>query len=72
MKKTELHIDALAMIIIVFIASFGFNLYQRYQYSDLLKEHFALQQSNLGMEFSLTSLEARLQALENDTNENSK
>jgi hypothetical protein len=72
MKKIGLHIDALAVIIIIFIMSFGFNFYQRYQYSDLLKEHLALQQRNLGMEFSLASLEARLNALENDNNENSK
>lgn len=72
MKKIGLHIDALAVIIIIFIMSFGFNFYQRYQYSDLLKEHLALQQRNVGMEFSLASLEARLKALEKDNNENSK
>jgi hypothetical protein len=69
MKKIGLHIDALAVIIIVFIASFGFNLYQRYQYSDLLKEHIALQQRTMGMEFSLASMDARLKFMEQEKTE---
>jgi len=69
MKKIGLHIDAIVVIVIVFTASFGFNLYQRYQYSDLLKEHIALQQRTMGMEFSLASMEARLKTLENEKNE---
>ena len=42
-KKVELHVDAIAVIVLLFVASFGFNLYQRYQYSDLMKEHVELQ-----------------------------
>jgi hypothetical protein len=42
-KKVELHVDAIAVIVLVFVASFGFNLYQRYQYSDLMEEHVELQ-----------------------------
>lgn len=42
-NKIELHVDAIAVIILLFVTSFGFNLYQRYQYSDLMKEHVELQ-----------------------------
>ncbi len=60
MKKFALHIDALAVIIIVFLTSFGFNLYQRYQYSDLLKEHIGLQFQVLSLELGGTMKDARL------------
>jgi hypothetical protein len=42
-KKVALHTDALAGIVLVFAASFGFNVYQRFQYESLLQEHTALQ-----------------------------
>jgi hypothetical protein len=38
-KKVELHIDAIFAAAVVFAVSFGFNLYQRYQYSDLLQKY---------------------------------
>jgi hypothetical protein len=37
-KKFTLHWDAAAAIALVFVASFGFNLYQRHQYQSLLQE----------------------------------
>lgn len=49
-KKIELHIDAIAAIVLVFLASFGFNLYQRHQYSSLLKEHVEVQWKAQNME----------------------
>ena len=60
MKKIELHIDALIVIIILFILSFGFGFYQHHQYSSLLAEHNRLQTTHLGMELSLSVKEALL------------
>lgn len=68
MKKIGLHIDALAVIIFVFLASFSFNFYQRYQYSDLLREHISLQHRVLGMELSIATMEARLKFMEKENN----
>lgn len=50
MKKFELNLDAAVVILVVFLISFGFNFYQRYQYSDLLKEHISLQYASFGLE----------------------
>lgn len=52
MKKFELHLDALITLIAVFLLAFGFILYQRYQYSDLLQENVDLlwEKSNLEAE----------------------
>lgn len=43
MKKFSIHFDALVVLFLVFMTSLGFNLFQRYQYSDLLQEHIRLQ-----------------------------
>jgi len=67
MKKFTLHIDALAVIIIVFVTSFGFNLYQRYQYSDLLKEHIGLQFQVLSLEMGGAMKDARLKKCVDDS-----
>lgn len=42
-KKIALHVDALVALALVFVVSFGFNLYQRVQYQSLLTEHVQLQ-----------------------------
>ncbi len=49
-KKVQLHIDAIAAIVLVFLVSFGFNLYQRHQYSSLLQEHVDVQWKAQNME----------------------
>ena len=41
--KLEVHYDFVAMIVISLALSVGFNLYQRYQYNDLLSRHTALE-----------------------------
>lgn len=64
MYKIGLHIDAIIVIVILFMASFGFNLYQRYQYSDLLEAHSGLQMTQLGMDFSLSVQKALLEKCE--------
>ncbi len=42
-RKLEVHYDFVAMALICFVFSVGFNIYQRYQYNDLLSQHTALQ-----------------------------
>ena len=37
-KKFEIHLDALIFIVIIIIVSFGFNIYQKVQYSSLIKD----------------------------------
>ena len=64
MKKIGLHIDAVAVITILFILSFSFNFFQRYQYSDLLEEHSSLQFKHMGTEFSLSTKELLLKKCE--------
>lgn len=64
MQKIGLHIDAMIVIVILFMASFGLNLYQRYQYSDLLEAHSGLQMNQLGMDFSLSVHKALLEKCE--------
>jgi hypothetical protein len=38
MKKFQLHLDAVIVIILLFVGSFAFIVYQDYQYEDLLQE----------------------------------
>lgn len=38
-RKITFHSDALMAVAIVFVLSFGFNLFQRYQYQDLLQKY---------------------------------
>ena len=42
-KHFTLNLDALLIITIIFLLAFGFIIYQRNQYSDLLEEHAQLQ-----------------------------
>lgn len=53
MKKVEIHKDAVIAIIVVFIFSFSFILYQRYQYSDLLQENVDLTWDNANLQANL-------------------
>lgn len=53
MKKVEIHKDAVIAIIVVFIFSFSFILYQRYQYSDLLQENVDLTWGNANLQAEL-------------------
>ncbi|MGR8932859.1 MAG: hypothetical protein ACU837_00545 [Gammaproteobacteria bacterium] len=38
-RKIAVHSDALFVVACIFIVSFGFNLYRRYQYEDLFQKH---------------------------------
>jgi len=60
--KLEIHYDFVAMVVISFALSAGFNLYQRHQYNDLLTEHTALeweaQDMKINQQLNLHKLEA--------------
>ena len=64
MKKIGLHMDALVVIVVLFVGSFGFNVYQRYQYMDLLQAHIDLQWSSMTTGFSLSMSEVSLRKCE--------
>lgn len=38
-RKATINYDAIAMVIIVLVVSFGMNVWQRLQFNDLLAEH---------------------------------
>ncbi|MDH3689849.1 MAG: hypothetical protein OEU36_10265 [Gammaproteobacteria bacterium] len=43
--KVSISRDTSIVIVLVFLTSFGFNLFQRFQYADLLQEHTDLEWS---------------------------
>lgn len=51
-RKVYLHLDAVFVVALVFTGSFAFNLYQRYQYTDLLQEHTDIQWQAQKMEIN--------------------
>lgn len=57
--------DAWIVIILLFAVSFGFNFYQRYEYSDLLNDHVQLQASTLRMEYAISFMEVSLDHCKN-------
>jgi len=56
--------DALVVIVVLFVGSFGFNVYQRYQYMDLLQAHIDLQWTSTTTGLSLSMSEASLKKCE--------
>ena len=60
-KKIQLHIDALLVIVLIFLVSFGTNLYQRYQYSDLLKDYVEAETKAQDMEVNWNYVKGLLQ-----------
>jgi hypothetical protein len=59
-KHFTLNLDALLVITIIVLLTFGFIIYQRNQYSDLLEEHVQLQWLAQDMEINIKSLKAKL------------
>jgi uncharacterized protein YneF (UPF0154 family) len=60
MKTFVLHIDALMVLILVFLITLGFNFFQRFQYHDLLQKHITLQVNALKMDFNLSYMKVDL------------
>lgn len=69
MKKFTIHLDATIAVLVVFILSFGFNFYQRYQYQDLLDEYLKQNMGSLGNEFSTAFMQVSLEKCEKKLNE---
>lgn len=63
-KKFALHWDAAAVIALVFVASFGFNLYQRHQYQSLLQELVDTKWEADNMEVNWQYVKAKLERCE--------
>ena len=59
-KHFTLNLDALLVITIIFLLAFGFIIYQRNQYSDLLEEHAQLQWLAQDMEINTNLLKEKL------------
>jgi len=62
MRKFELHMDALVVMVGVLVLAIAFLLYQRYQYSDLLQENVDLAWKNSSLEAELVMKTAQIDA----------
>ncbi len=65
--KLEVNYDFVAMVVISLALSVGFNLYQRYQYNELLTEHTALQWEAQDLEINQRLNLRKLEACNNLT-----
>jgi hypothetical protein len=59
-KHFTLNLDALLVITITILLAFGFIIFQRNQYSDLLEEHAQLQWLAQDLEINTKSLKTKL------------
>jgi hypothetical protein len=59
-RKFELHIDALIVIVLLFVAAVGFIAFQRHQYSLLAQENSDRQMKQVFLELEVARLEAQL------------
>ena len=64
MKKFELHLDAVIVIIVVFALAVTFLVYQRHQYSSLLQENVDLVWENSTLEANLALMSSRIEECE--------
>jgi hypothetical protein len=64
-SKIELHIDALIVIVLLFVAAVGFIAFQRHQYALLAQENSDRQMQQLKLEFEVARLEALLKRATN-------
>ena len=51
-RKLEVHYDFVIMVVLCLVMSVAFNIYQRYQYKDLLGQHTALQWKSQDLEIN--------------------
>ena len=68
MKKFELHLDALIIIIVVFVLASSFMLYQRYQFSDVLQKNIDLTWDNEKLKVDLVLATSSLDKCKNEKN----
>ncbi|MGR9071995.1 MAG: hypothetical protein ACU833_02905 [Gammaproteobacteria bacterium] len=65
-KKVEIHLDALAVIFLVFAVSFGFNLYQREKSRDLFQDYMDMHWKAQNMEANWKYLQGKLERCRQD------
>ena len=65
MKKIEFNLDALIVVILVFVLAISFVVYQRQQYADVLQENIDLTWENETLKVDLQLNASRLDACEN-------
>lgn len=59
MKKFELHLDAIVVVVVVFALAVAFLLYQRHQYSIVMQENLDLVWENSELEVNLALMTSR-------------
>ena len=61
-RKVQVNLHTIIIIALLFLASFGFNLYQRYQYLDLLQDLVDTEWKAQNMEASWVLVKNQLKA----------
>ena len=59
-RKFQLHLDALIVIVLLFVAAVGFIMFQRHQYARLAQENSDRQLAQVKLEYEIARLEALL------------
>ena len=67
MKKATINYDFIAVAVIAFIASCGYNVYQQIQYQDLFTRHVNLQWTAQNAEADLVYARNQLESCKNTT-----
>ena len=65
-KKVALNYDFLAVFIIIFIASCGYNIYQNFQYRDLFAKHVDLTWTAQDAEANIVFIRKQLKTCKTD------
>ena len=65
MKKFELHLDALIVMVVVLALAVGFIMYQRHQYSEVMQENLDLAWEVETLKVDFQRMSARLDACTN-------
>ena len=68
-KAYTLHFDAMLVMGLVFVVSFGFNLYQKSQYSELLQQYVDEKWKSADLESQIEHLKKSQKLPETDTNQ---
>ena len=64
MKKIELNLDAIIIVVVVFVLAFGFIIYQRHQFSRVMQENIDITWEFEKMKANLTFKNNKLEICE--------
>jgi hypothetical protein len=67
MKKATINYDFIVVVIILFVASCGYNVYQQFTFKDLFTKHVDLQWSAQNAEADLVYVRNQLESCQNTT-----